>query len=49
MSIIGVTSKFAVFGVQTTLLMEVLIFWNAFATPIGCWLFGVIRIFPKCL
>lgn len=36
---------FAVYGVQTTVLMEVRIFWNAFASPIGYRLFGIIRIF----
>jgi len=34
---------FAVFGVHTTVLMEVRIFWNAFAAPIG-----VIRMLAKC-
>ena len=38
---------FAVFGVQTAVLMEVRIVWNAFPAPIGCRRFGV-RIFPKC-
>lgn len=34
---------FAEFGLHTTVLMELRIFWNAFAAPIGA-----IRIFPKC-
>jgi hypothetical protein len=38
---------FAVFGVQTTVLMEVRIFWNASPSPIGYRLFGVIRIFSE--
>jgi EamA domain-containing membrane protein RarD len=32
---------FAVFGVLTAVLMDVHIFWNAFAMPIGYRLFGV--------